>query len=440
MRLFILTVSLFALSISWSQAQIRPPVMSLITEGTTLTVYWDDVVGADGYRIYYAPFPQADPVAFESYGPDVTNVFIEAFDGAAFYAAVAAVKGDEVSAFSNIDFFVLSPVDPADAQATESEVIANVAQTVIASNYAELERRAGALLNTVLSLNFETTDEHLLAAQQAWRRARRAWEQTEAFLFGPVDTEGLDPALDSWPVNRVDLEAVLASDNALTEGFVANLEDTLKGFHTIEFLLFGFGNTKVAADLAPREKEYLIAVTQNLQTATKTLADAWRPGEGSFFNELVNAGTTSTIYPSTTAALQELVEGLGIIADEVGNGKISDPFSETNPELVESQFSFNSIMDFSDNMRGIENVYIGRYLKNDGPGLSDLVRRINPQLDETIRKAITTAIAEIEGIPYPFRDSISTPDGRTQIEVATNAVADLQLLIEGELLNLLVNP
>ena len=434
-RSIIVLAGVAMLCSSWSQAQIRPPVFSVITEGTTVTLYWDDVEGADGYRVYYAPYPDANPVAFVDFGADVTTVPTDQQEGAHFYAAVTAKKGEEESAWSNIEIFHATSLDPADANATDAEIIANVAHTVIAADYAELERRAAVLLNAVYAVSFDTSDENLLEAQQAWRNARRAWEQTEAFLFGPVDTAGLDPAIDSWPVNRVDLDAVLNSDNVLTEDFVGNLDDTLKGFHTIEYLLFGVGSAKPASDLTARQKAYLVAASLNLASATKTLADGWRPGEESYLAEFVNAGTTSTIYPSTNSALQELVQGMGIIADEVGNGKIADPFDERNTELVESQFSYNSIMDFADNIRGIENVYIGRYLHNDGPGLDDLVKRTNAELDQKMRTAITTAISEIEKIPHPFRDAISTDEGRAQIETAQDALVDLQLLIEGELLS-----
>ncbi len=434
-RSILMVAGLAMLCSSWSQGQIRPPVYSVITEGTKVTLYWDDVEGADGYRVYYAPYPDANPIGFVDFGPDVTTVATDQQEGAHYYSAVTAKKGEEESAWSNIEIFHATSLDPADANATEAEIISNVAQTVIAADYAELERRAAVLLNTVYAVSFDTSDDNLLEAQQAWRNARRAWEQTEAFLFGPVDTAGLDPAIDSWPVNRVDLDAVLNSDNVLTEDFVANLDDTLKGFHTIEYLLFGVGSAKPASELTARQKEYLVAACLNLASATKTLADGWRSGEGSYLAEFVNAGTTSTIYTSTTSALQELVEGMGIIADEVGNGKIADPFDERNTELVESQFSYNSIMDFADNIRGIENVYIGRYLHNDGPGLDDLVKRTNAELDQKMRTAITTAISEIEKIPYPFRDAISTDEGRAQIDTAQEAVIDVQLLIEGELLS-----
>ena len=69
--------------------------------------------------------------------------------------------------------------------------------------------------------------------------------------------------------------------------------------------------------------------------------------------------TSSTIYKSQKDAMQEMVNGMIVIADEVANGKISDPFNEKDTTLVESQFSFNSISDFQDNIRGIQNALHG---------------------------------------------------------------------------------
>ena len=122
------------------------------------------------------------------------------------------------------------------------------------------------------------------------------------------------------------------------------------------------------------------------------------------------------------------------IVDEVGNGKISDPFSESNHELVESQFSFNSLLDFENNIRGVENIYLGRYLQSDGAGLNDLVRRNNPELDTQIRNKIDTAINAIQAIPFPFRDSIKDEQGRVLISTAIDKVVELQTLLESQLL------
>ena len=115
------------------------------------------------------------------------------------------------------------------------------ANKVVLATYTDLDNKAGELLGAVQALNAAPNQAHLELAQTAWKATRTPWEQSEAFLFGPVDTQGLDPALDSWPVNRVDLDGVLGSGQALTAASIDALEDTLKGFHTIEYLLFRDG-------------------------------------------------------------------------------------------------------------------------------------------------------------------------------------------------------
>ena len=39
------------------------------------------------------------------------------------------------------------------------------------------------------------------AAALLWITAREPWETSEAFLFGPVADKGLDPNMDSWPLD-----------------------------------------------------------------------------------------------------------------------------------------------------------------------------------------------------------------------------------------------
>ena len=251
--------------------------------------------------------------------------------------------------------------------------LSDFANKVVLATYTDLDNKAGELLTAVKALEGDATQANLKQAQAAWKAARKPWEQSEAFLFGPVDTQGLDPALDSWPVNKVDLDAVLASEQVLTSASIDALEDTLKGFHTIEYLLFREGDQRKAADITPRELEYLTATTENLNAKTGQLRNAWEASGENYASEVANAGTSSTIYKSQKDAMQEMVNGMIVIADEVANGKISDPFNERDTTLVESQFSFNSITDFQDNIRGIQNVYMGKFAA-DGQGLNEFVK------------------------------------------------------------------
>ena len=310
------------------------------------------------------------------------------------------------------------------------------ANTVVLATYTDLDNKAGELLSAVQALRAATNQDHLELAQGAWKATRKPWEQSEAFLFGPVDTQGLDPALDSWPVNRVDLDGVLASKQALTEASIDALEDTLKGFHTIEYLLFRDGDQRKAADITPRELEYLVATTENLKAKTAQLRSAWDASGENYVAEVANAGDSSTIYRSQKDAMQEMVNGMIVIADEVANGKISDPFNEKDTTLVESQFSFNSITDFQDNIRGIQNVYMGKFTA-DGQGLNEFVSGIDADLDARFQTEIQTAIDTIGAIPDPFRDSITAQRGAVQASI--DAVSTVQKTLESDILKLVLD-
>ena len=430
LKTLVAAIGLISASVSYAAPQ-QPGIVATV-EGTKVTAFWNPVIGAANYTLYYAPYPALTPIGSMSMGGG-TDITVDLPVGSSYAVAVKANGASGSSGYSNIAFFTVKTPNPADANATPSEIISSTANKVVLASYEDFANNAQKLTDALLTFQFTPTDDNLRNVQFAWRDTRRPWEQTESFLFGPVDTQGIDPAMDSWPVNRTDLDAVLSSGNKLDVPFVSALDDTLHGFHTVEYLIFGANNDKKAADITPRETEYLVSATSLLHTHIDSLANAWRPSGGNFVQKFATAGQGSTTYPSETAALQELVNGMIGIIDEVGNGKISDPFSQTNHELVESQFSFNSLLDFENNIRGVENIYLGRYLQSDGPGLDDLVRRNNAGLDTEIRQKIDAAIDAIQAIPFPFRNAIKDTQGRIKITDSINKVNDLQQLLESQL-------
>ena len=81
--------------------------------------------------------------------------------------------------------------------------------------------------------------------------AREPWEKSEAFLFGPVDALGLDPNMDSWPLDQVAIVNILNSGNFDDLNWTDGESDdeieaaqNVRGFHTLEFLLFKNGEPR----------------------------------------------------------------------------------------------------------------------------------------------------------------------------------------------------
>ncbi|MDE6578447.1 MAG: peptidase M75, partial [Muribaculaceae bacterium] len=128
------------------------------------------------------------------------------------------------------------------------KIVENYTDRVVLPTYQTLCERNNALLKAVKDLSSSRTDENFRKAANAWLLAREPWEKSEAFLFGPVDALGLDPNMDSWPLDQ---DAIV---NHLKSGNFSDLEwgngdddskveaaQNIRGFHTLEFLLFKDG-------------------------------------------------------------------------------------------------------------------------------------------------------------------------------------------------------
>lgn len=328
--------------------------------------------------------------------------------------------------------------DPVSAIDTElnGKIISDFAVNIASTNYTRLAEKTALLHDRVLHLDSVRTDESLTACRQTWRDARRVWEQSEALLFGPVKTDNIDPRIDTWPVNFTDLDAQLASGNEFTADYINGLEDALKGFHPIEYILFGENGNKSASQLTDREMAYLKSLSSNVMSLTSSLAGKWdSAAPGAFFTEFSTAGNGSTIYSTQQAALEQLVNAMSAICDEVANGKLKEPYEAQDPTLEESPFSKNSITDFTNNIQGIQNVYLGKF-ETDGMGLEDLVKKYNLSLDSEIKVKINAALASLSNITHPFGEAII--DQHVLVENAMTSINDLHDALDQDLLPFVV--
>ncbi|MGZ3883135.1 MAG: imelysin family protein [Bacteroidia bacterium] len=314
------------------------------------------------------------------------------------------------------------------ATVTPKQILLDEGTNVIINTYTDLQTKITTLYNACVQFSNTPTDPNLGTCKQAWKDARQAWEQCEGFLFGPVETDNIDPHIDTWPVNFARIDSVLSSASPYTSAYINALEDGLKGFHPVEYLLFGSGGNKMASQFAGRQKELLIALATNIQTLTQSLAASWNPQTaGNYYTTFTTAGTNS-VYPTVKDAYTEMLDAMIDIADEVGDSKMKGPFVAQDPSLEESPFASNSIKDFTDNIISVQNIYLGKYGSTDGKGLEDLIKPNNLSMDGTIKQKISAAITSLGNITVPFGQAITTQ--QTQVQNAINAMADLKSYLE----------
>ncbi len=314
-------------------------------------------------------------------------------------------------------------------------LLKNTSENVITVTYHDLFINSQSLVTAIDALQAAPDAVTIEAARDAWRNTRKPWEQSEGFLFGPVSTKGIDPAIDSWPVNIVDLNAVISGGETLSKTFIDGLEGTLKGFHTIEYLLWGTDGTKLAEDFTDREFEYLQSLAESMQGETEKLWTSWTAEGENFQSNISDAGNGASIYPSQSSAIQELINGMIGIADEVANGKINDPLSTGDITLEESRFSSNSKTDFADNIISILNIYTGDYNGINGEGVKAFVAEFDAALAEEVETDIHQAIDAINAIPGTFTEAIISD--QAAIENAQQKIIDVKVHLENDVLPLL---
>ena len=232
--------------------------------------------------------------------------------------------------------------------------------------------------------------------------ARSAWEQSESFLYGAATDFGIDPHIDTWPLDRTALAKALSSKEIiedlddLDEGGIDNARalvgEQQLGFHGIEFIIFRDGKNRSLAALKGVEDDeafegrnitgeqeliFAAAVAGDLRDKCFQLEVSWlgeqapeshqerveecefpttvAGGESSYGENLLNAtkaGSTMSTWRGVMSTI--LVAGCSNICAEVAGQKIGQAYLGTDPDYIESPYSQRSYYDFFDNISSIQ--------------------------------------------------------------------------------------
>ncbi len=136
-------------------------------------------------------------------------------------------------------------------EATKKAIINTYVDDVVVPTYKELAEKNAILKNAVDAFAAAPSNEAFEACCTAWINARLPWETSEAFLFGPVDELGLDPNMDSWPLDAEGIANVMKNKAWADLEWGDNDDDAkveaaqnVRGFHTLEFLIFKDGKAR----------------------------------------------------------------------------------------------------------------------------------------------------------------------------------------------------
>lgn len=321
---------------------------------------------------------------------------------------------------------------PADA-----DVLATYADIALAG-YEDSLAAAKVLDAAIDALIAGPSEATLDAAKDAWKAARIPYQQTEAFRFGNPIVDEWEGRVNAWPLDEglidyVDAGYGTESDsNALyvanvianpkitidgtevdaTEITPAFLQDTLQeaagvesnvatGYHAIEFLLWGQDLNGTGpgagartftdystAEHADRRAAYLKAASSLLVSDLEEMVGNWTAD-----------GAARTALPEL--GVSAILTGMGSLSfGEVAGERMKLGLLLHDPEEEHDCFSDNTHVSHLNDAIGVQNVYLGKYVRTDGtvvegPSLSDVIAAKDAALDTEIKALLDDTVAKM---------------------------------------------
>ena len=347
-------------------------------------------------------------------------------------------------------------------KAQKEAIVKQYLNHTVYPTYASLAEKTDALVENLEALKANKTQANVNAATVTFLEARKWWEMSEAFLFGAASDFGIDPHIDSWPLDEDAFNNLMASPNMIAQlandedGSVAGeqLGNALLGFHGIEYILFRNGEPRSVADINDDMMIYIVAVSRDLRNRCFQLEVSWNAdapqahkalmeelelnttvngGGNTYGQNMLQSGQAGSTYATFTNALEAIADGCIDIADEVGTSKIGKPHSGEDPTYVESPYSQKSITDFYDNINSVKNAYMGGMegQRDEAFSLHTYIKEYNTILDTKAVNAIENALTKIQAMRAPFVQFYADPTAGEAME-ACQDLSDVMAEVKAE--------
>ncbi|TNJ41846.1 imelysin family protein [Phaeobacter sp. B1627] len=329
--------------------------------------------------------------------------------------------------------------------ASKAEVLTTYAN-IAEANYEDSLITAKALQAAVDALIAAPSAETLEAAKEAWLAARVPYQQTEVYRFGNAIVDDWEGKVNAWPLDEGLIDYVDASYGGATDenaaaalNVIANpeftlsgktidaseitpalLEETLQeaegvesnvatGYHAIEFLLWGqdLNGTDHGAgnrswtDYATgddctngncdRRGAYLKAATDLLVSDLEWITAQWATG----------GEARETVLSDETAGITAMLTGMGSLSyGETAGERMRLGLMLNDPEEEHDCFSDNTHNSHYYDGLGVQNVYLGEYVRVNGElvsgaSLADLVEAKDAGLNAELTGKLSTTMLKL---------------------------------------------
>lgn len=331
------------------------------------------------------------------------------------------------------------------ADTAKADVLTTYAD-IAAAKYGDSLTTAKRLQSAVEALVADPSADALSAAKEAWLAARVPYQQTEVYRFGNAIVDDWEGKVNAWPLDEGLIDYVDAAYGGPSDAnelaalnVVANESFTLSGeeidaseitpellegrlheadgieanvatgYHAIEFLLWGqdLNGHEPGAGERPwtdyaqgedctngncdRRAAYLTAATELLVSDLEWITAQWQEG----------GEARAALMDDENAGLSAILTGMGSLSyGEQAGERMRLGLMLNDPEEEHDCFSDNTHNSHYYDGLGIQNVYLGEYVRTDGTvvsgaSLSDMVAETDEALDAEMQGKLSATMREL---------------------------------------------
>lgn len=299
-------------------------------------------------------------------------------------------------------------------------MLANWGNNVILPAYEQLLTSVNALKTAADQFADAPSEANLLAARNALKSARSAWQHAAPFQFGPAESLTLRSVLNTYPTNQSQVEDNITS-GSYTLGSVAQI--AAGGFPAIGYLLYGDDLTdQQVVDLytqvnAAGRIKYLKDNAAFIQGNVDLVINRWRASNG---NYLATFLSTDKAGADVGSSLGEVVNAMVLHFERfVRDGKVGIPAGIRSagiarPLATEALHGGYSAELAVESMQSLKRLFNGESLQGtDGIGLAENLQSLEAgSLATDINQAFDESITLLNGLVDPLGNQIESDNDK----------------------------
>jgi len=172
-----------------------------------------------------------------------------------------------------------------------------------------------------------------------------------------------------------------------------------------------------------RRGTYLTIAGDLLVEDLQSVHAQWVPG----------AAYRTSFEADPQVAFEKILTGMIVLSGfETGGERLQAALDSGNQEDEHSCFSDNTHVDMQEDVRGIQNVWLGTYGSVSGPGIKAVVEAVDPELAARLDAQIAQSLANAMALQVPFDLEIKTgSEGNARVQALIDSLlAQEQVLFE----------